>query len=434
MIASSLLSTSFRLATQVLLQLQPNNPVNLPAPRAGRRYMLYAHVPFCESLCPYCSFNRYIFQEAAARTYFQSMREEMRQVARKGYDFDSMYIGGGTPTILIDELARTIDLARELFHIQQVSCETNPNHLTAEVAQALAGRVQRLSVGVQSFDDGLLAKVNRLERFGTGKETLARLQAIADHFPSLNVDMIFNFPGQDMDTLRRDIEMVIASGASQATFYPLMTSPSVEQALEHSVGRVEHGREENYYDLIVEMLAPHFELSTAWTFSRRGGGMIDEYIVENEEYLGVGSGSFSYLNGVLYVNSFSLEYYHQAISAHRSPATGLRRFKKIEQMRYRFMMDLFGLALDKRAFQARFGVPVELALPVEMAFFAGVGAFAENSAERITLTARGRYLLVVMMREFFSSINRIRDQAREESARHAANQNDSRLRNSPAKS
>lgn len=434
MIASSLLSTSFRLATQVLLQLQPTHPVNLPTPRQGHRYMLYAHVPFCESLCPYCSFNRYIFQESTARAYFHNLREEIRQVAHKGYDFDSMYIGGGTPTILVDELAKTVDLARELFHIKQISCETNPNHLTKSVADALAGRIQRLSVGVQSFDDELLKKVNRLERFGAGQETLECIQTVAGQFQSLNVDMIFNFPGQDEDTLRRDITTVIASGASQATFYPLMTSPSVDHALEHSVGKVEHGHEEAFYDLIVDSLAPHYELSTAWTFSRHGGGLIDEYIVENEEYLGVGSGSFSYLNGVLYVNSFSLEAYQQAVQAKHSPVTGMRRFNQIEQMRYRFMMDLFGLSLDKKAFIDRFKVPVELALPVEMAFFAGVGSFAENSAERITLTPRGRYLLVVMMREFFSSINRIRDQARVDDAKNAQNHQDRILHNSPAKS
>ena len=412
MIADSLLSTSFRLATQTIFQLKMDRPVQIPAPIAGHRYMLYAHVPFCESLCPYCSFNRYIFQESTARSYFSSLREEMRQVARKGYQFGSMYIGGGTPTILIDELAKTIDLARELFQIGEVSCETNPNHLTHEVADALGGRVQRLSVGVQSFDDDLLRKVNRLERFGSGQETLKRIQQIAGRFDSLNVDMIFNFPGQDAAAVRRDVAMVIESGANQTTFYPLMTSPTVTRALEHSVGKVEHAHEEQLYDLIVSELAGSYELATAWTFSKRGGGLIDEYIIDNEEYLGVGSGSFSYIDGAIYVNTFSLEAYRTAIAANRPAATGTHRFNALEQMRYRFMMDLFGLALDKKSFQQRFSLPVELALPLEMAFFASVGAFAENSPEWITLTARGRYLLLVMMREFFSGINRIRDQAR----------------------
>jgi coproporphyrinogen III oxidase-like Fe-S oxidoreductase len=412
MISDSLLSTSFRLATQTIFQLKMGRPVQLPPPIAGHRYMLYAHVPFCESLCPYCSFNRFIFQEGQARSYFAGLREEMRQVARKGYQFESMYVGGGTPTILIDELAETIDLARELFQIDEVSCETNPTHLTPEVADVLGKRVQRLSVGVQSFDDELLKKVNRFDRFGSGQETLHRIQQIAGRFDSLNVDMIFNFPGQDEEAVRRDVAMVIESGANQATFYPLMTSPTVTRALEHSVGKVEHTHEEQLYDLIVSEMSGTYDLATAWTFSKHGGGLIDEYIIDNEEYLGVGSGSFSYLDGAIYVNTFSLDAYRTAIATHRPAATGMHRFNPLEQMRYRFMMDLFGLALDKKDFQQRFKLPVELALPMEMAFFASVGAFAENNAERITLTARGRYLLVVMMREFFSGINRIRDQAR----------------------
>ena len=433
MIFESIFSTSFRLATQVLLNLHPAKSANRPAPRPGRTYMLYAHVPFCESLCPYCSFNRYVFQEPAARAYFASLRDEMRQTAQRGYRFDSLYVGGGTPTILLDELARTIDLARELFDIREVSCETNPNHLTPAMADLLASRVQRLSVGVQSFDDGLLKNVNRLDRFGSGAETLERIQQVAGRFASLNIDMIFNFPGQDETILRRDIDCVIASGANQATFYPLMTSPSVERVMEHSVGRVEHSREEEFYYQIVEGMSRDFKLSTAWTFSRAGGGLIDEYIVDSKEYVGVGSGAFSYLNGALFVNTFSLEAYRKAVSLRRSPATGLRRFSKTDQMRYHFMTDLFGLALNKPDFEARFGLPVEAALPLEMAFFAGAGAFTENSRDRITLTPRGRYLLVVMMREFFSGINRVRDQARQAVEKEAYRESDNLLHNSEAK-
>jgi len=413
MIIDSLFSTSFRVAAQVLLNIEPVERLALPPPKDGHRYMLYSHVPFCESLCPYCSFNRFVFNEKAARLYFASLRDEMRQVAGKGYNFNSLYVGGGTPTVMLDELAQTIDLARDLFDIQEVSCETNPNHLDEHLVEVLGRRVQRLSVGVQSFDDGLLKKINRFDRFGSGAETLERIQRISGGFASMNVDMIFNFPGQDEAAIRRDIDLVIASGANQTTFYPLMTSPSVRRSLSNTVGKVEFGREAEFYALIVEELGRQYELSTAWTFSRKGGGLIDEYIVESEEYIGIGSGSFSYLNGALYVNTFSLDTYRQMVGDRKAPITGRRRFNKADQMRYRFMMDLFGLRLDKHAWKERFGRSVELLLPVEMAFFQASGAFAQNDADCITLTPQGRYMLVVMMREFFSGINRIRDQARQ---------------------
>jgi hypothetical protein len=81
-------------------------------------------------------------------------------------------------------------------------------------------------------------------------------------------------------------------------------------------------------------------------------------------------------------------------------------------MRYRFMMGLFGLRLDKAAFRERFGVTVERGLPAEVLFFRLAGAFARDDDEAMTLTLKGRYLLVVMMREFFSGVNNFRDQAR----------------------
>ena len=230
MFAERILTAYLRFETNRILRRNPAACTRLPQPKPGRQYLLYAHVPFCESLCPYCSFNRFILDEERARSYFKALREEMRRAAGQGYSFHSMYVGGGTPTIMIDELAATIDQARQLFPIREVSCETNPNHLIPEVIDKLSGRVQRLSVGVQSFDDGLLKQMNRFEKFGSGREIFERLRSVAGRLPLLNVDMIFNFPSQSAAMLRRDIEMVSASGAEQVTFYPLMTSPTVARA------------------------------------------------------------------------------------------------------------------------------------------------------------------------------------------------------------
>ena len=156
-----MLSKVVEACTANYLQLKPCDEAFMPSPNPGQPYMLYMHVPFCERLCPYCSFNRFPFREDRAKPYFQNMRREMRMLKDLGYDFDSVYIGGGTPTIMIDELCETIDMARDLFSVKEVSSETNPNHLTHEYLEKLKGRVQRLSVGVQSFDDDLLREVRQ---------------------------------------------------------------------------------------------------------------------------------------------------------------------------------------------------------------------------------------------------------------------------------
>lgn len=478
MFSERLLSRVVGACTNQYLKLSPTDETHVPAPVPGQRYMLYMHVPFCERLCPYCSFNRFPFSEDRARPYFANMRKEMLMLKDLGYDFDSVYIGGGTPTILLDELCDTIDLARETFSIKEVSSETNPNHLIPSYLDKLQGRVQRLSVGVQSFDDGLLKQMDRYDKYGSGEEILARIQDASPYFVSMNADMIFNFPAQTEDILLHDIERVIESNASQTTFYPLMASPSVERSLARTVGKVDYQREQRFYEIICELLtgelpgvAPNpagpngevglFEFGSAWTFNRRqtnaagvdttayeavispfdgfqesesttasgsadvaavsassassspsSSRMIDEYVVDYEEYPAIGSGGITYLGENLYVNTFSVRDYNAAIESGRMSIMGRKKFSKKQRMMYRFMMQLFGLRLDKKQFKRDFGCSVERGLPEEMAFMIAAGGFAVNNDEELTLTPKGRYLCVVMMRQFFIGVNNLRDQAR----------------------
>ena len=434
MLSEKLLTKAVEATTASYLKLAPTDEARMPAPEPGKRYMLYAHVPFCERLCPYCSFNRFPFAEDRAKPYFANLRKEMLMLADLGYDFDSLYIGGGTPTIVIDELCETIDLARDTFSIKEVSSETNPNHLVPEYIDKLEGRVQRLSVGVQSFDDDLLRQMDRYEKYGSGREIVERIQQASPHFVSMNADMIFNFPAQTVDVLISDIERVVESGASQTTFYPLMASPSVQKSLARTVGRVDYAREQQFYEIICELLAGPgdmgsseglFTYGSAWTFNRKntaaGEGverygdqalMIDEYVVDYEEYPAIGSGGITYLGSNLYVNTFSVREYNAAVEGGRMSMMGKTTFGLRDRMRYRFMMQLFGLRLDKRQFERDFGMPIERGLPVEMAFMRASGAFATDDADELTLTAKGRYLVVVMMRQFFIGVNQLRDQAR----------------------
>ena len=475
MLAEKALSAVVRTFTDQYLKLHPTDEAFVPGPEPGRTYMLYAHVPFCQVLCPYCSFNRFPYEHDKAQRYFENLRREMRMMRDLGYDFESLYIGGGTPTIMIDELCETIDLARELFNLKEVSSETNSNHLIPSYVEKLEGRVQRLSVGVQSFDDDLLKQMARYDKYGSGDEIFERIQYATPHFTSLNVDMIFNFPAQTPDVLISDVERIIESGTSQTTFYPLMASPSVKKSMANSVGKVDYAREQLYYQIICELLTGqntegeqvgprYYEHGSAWTFNRcdngadaqkseepeirgkharipetsescdtaqvasgafdgvsqagpgasgaSGDAMIDEYVVNYEEYPAIGSGGITYLGGNLYVNTFSVNDYNADIEAGHMSLMGKTEFSLLDRMRYRFMMQLFGLRLDKRQFREDFGVDIEHGLPIEMAFMRLAGAFDRDDENELTLTPKGRYLLVVMMRQFFIGVNNLRDQAR----------------------
>jgi menaquinone C8-methyltransferase len=409
LLAEKVLTAYLQTQTRQYLTLEPASGISLPKTTEGKEYTLYAHIPFCESLCPYCSFNRFVCKEANTRQYFATLRKEMKQVADLGYQFKTLYFGGGTPTILLDELVQTIDLARELFPITEVSSETNPNHLIPEYVEQLKNRVQRLSVGVQSFDDRLLGQMNRLAKFGTGEQILERIRYAAPHFESLNVDMIFNFPNQTAESLQRDLEMIINSGAQQVTFYPLMSSRSVEKSMANSVGKLTHDHEWYYFNLINNALAPEFQQLSSWTFVRKAAGMIDEYIVDSEDYVGIGSGSFSYIDGCLYVNTFSTNEYNQLIDEGKSPVNASQKYKRFPRMRYWFLMNLFGMKFSPGKFKSGFGGSIYSSLPMEMVFMSLMGAFKDKEYH---LTRNGQYLSVVMMREFFAGVNNFRDVAR----------------------
>lgn len=415
MLSERAITAALRILNRSYLAQRPIPDTSLPAPTPGHGYVLYAHVPFCERLCLYCSFNRFLFSEDRARAYFGQLRQEMRMVAALGYQFPSLYIGGGTPTILLDELCETIDLANSLFDLREVSCETSPNHLGPELVDALSERVQRLSVGVQSFDEGLLRQMDRFEKYGDGQTLFDRINSVAGQFHSLNVDMIFNFPSQTPEILRNDIEMLKATGCNQTTFYPLMASPRSRVEMARAVGHIDFAREVEYYRIVAEELSDQFVPTSAWTYSRDENSMIDEYIVDFPEYVGIGSGALSFLNGQIWGNTFSLREYGERIAAGTmSVAKRGEPYRRTALMRYRFVTDLFGLRLDKRRFERDFGVSVERGLWAEIAFMKVAGAIATDTDEEITLTEKGRYLLMVMMRETLASSNDHRDKARDE--------------------
>ena len=416
MLRERILTSAVRSCTDSYLQLNPVTESRIPGPKPGKPYMLYMHIPFCERLCPYCSFNRFPYSEKKAHDYYQSLRREMMMVKELGYDFDSLYIGGGTPTINMDELCDLIDMAKREFSIKEVSCETNPNHLIPEYLERLEGRVDRLSVGVQSFDDGLLKQMDRYEKYGSGESIKEAIKIANPYFKSMNVDMIFNFPAQTEEILRRDLECVLETGASQTTFYPLMASPSVEKSLARTVGEVDYNRERRFYEIISETLAggedAPFTMGSAWTFDAKKDMMIDEYIVDYDEYPAIGSGGITFIGDDLYVNTFSVSEYNDAISSDRMSIMGKAHFTKRDRMRYRFMMQLFGLRLDKKKWMEDFGVSVAKGIPAEYWYMKTAGAFATDDENEITLTPMGRYLMVVMMRQFFIGVNNLRDQAR----------------------
>lgn len=406
----SLLIRLFRFRTRGLLRMAESDGQVPPPPRADGCY-LYIHIPFCAALCPFCSFHRVQHCHQQAQRYFAALRREIGLYHTAGYAFTGVYFGGGTPTIEPEQLIDTIGLIRTLFPVREISVETNPRELRPLLLEELRrGGVTRLSVGVQSFDDRLLREMGRYETYGSGAEIADHIRGAAGIFPTLNVDLIFNQPHQTQASLERDLEIFQTLGANQVSCYPLMTSPTVARRMRDTMGVPDRHRLRGFYRTIVERLSSEFAPTSAWCFTRCGESG-DEYIAAAENYVGVGSGAFSYLDGTLYSTTFSLSAYERRIACGLTGIVTQHRLGETDRMRYALLVQMFGLRLDRERALARHGKAFFRRLWGELLTLEAFGA-ARRDAKGWRLTERGMYWLMLMMSEFFESVNAYRDAMR----------------------
>lgn len=381
-------------------------PVALPE-ATPHPIALYLHIPFCESLCTYCSFHRQLMDESLARRYFSALHQQIQAVADAGWSVSQVYVGGGTPTVLIDELSATLALTNRLFDHPVTSVETNPNHLRSDIIEPLIGAgVSRLSVGVQSFDDTLLQRMNRRVAYGDSAAIQQRLAWVNSRFPTVNADLIFNLPGQSERSLRRDLSIVKSLKLNQVSWYPLMPNDSVQGLLEASLGRWQRKTEWRGFQLIQRELQGRYQATSAWCYNLGNQTQSDEYFVNSPDYLGLGSGSFSFIDRTLYASSFDTPHYIEQIAGGDMTMAGQQSFSDMAWLQYRLMMQLFSLEVHQ---------PQNLDPWQKTLWRSEIQALKTLRAVRpsprgLVVTPRGQYLALVLMREFFVAVNRMREQ------------------------
>jgi len=392
--AEKIASKTMQWAVKKYLHLQPTQK-SLPSISDPTPLLLYIHIPFCMTLCPYCSFHKFRFDEPSAKRYFELLHQEMRMVHALGYRFDSIYFGGGTTTILPHELAKTIDLAKSLFDIREVSCESDPQHLNDLEDADLVGKIDRLSVGIQSFDDNTLKQIGRYKKFGSAKEQYDKVERTIPHFPIVNIDIIYNYPDQSEEALHREIDTILTLRPPQVTFYPLMYAPGIRESLSNRWGRLSDEKESKLYRLIMERMRGIYTQRSSWAWSLASEGIIDEYVIERSEYVGIGSGAFSFIGDTLYANTFSLPEYAQMIEKNTLPITHAITFPKRAIGQYRMMVELFGLSSDR-----------------EHLWFENLFLKLFRRVHNGKVSERGSYLFSVMMREFYNGMDYVRETMR----------------------
>lgn len=420
----------------------------------GKPTMLYIHIPFCHTFCPYCSFHKYLYDENLATAYSEALRAELHIIKDKGFDFDTLVVGGGTTLINESELLKTLELCKKLFSIKEISCESDPSHIERAQLERFRGLITRLSCGVQSFDDEILRKIGRYEKFGSSAILQEKLAKACGILPTLSIDLIFNFPNQTKEQLLRDIAIAKSIGAQQITTYPLMRSNLTKSKIESALGGAMQDNELEFYRIICAEFSD-YKRNNAWGFSKvldcgnrlenRGGEncgqnqatqastLSDEYVSANHQYLGAGSGAFSFIGGRLFVNAFNLKDYCESVAKKRNANIAYTDFARVDILRYLFLCEIFSGQLDIEEFNASNECDLEKDLRLEIAGLKACGAIraerdflkkrdrGDNSAGEnldfkriLRCTEFGHYVCVVLMKEFYAGMDLVRAVFRDE--------------------
>ncbi|MFW6154463.1 MAG: coproporphyrinogen-III oxidase family protein [Planctomycetota bacterium] len=297
-----------------------------PSPRWWpARTDLYLHVPFCRYLCPHCPYYKERYQPERIGPFVEAVRREAALwAARLGRcRVGSLYIGGGTPMLLGDRLGDVLDDLRERFDVTGgIGIELNPTDVTpAAVARLRRAGVNRVSLGVQSFSADSLRIIGRPYPPRTAHTAVERLRD--EGFDVVNLDLMFALPGQGLDPLRRDIDVALATGADQLTFYPLFTFPHTPAGRRRGLRRLRMPnllqRRRHYRCLHAAMMDAGLRRVSVWGFARPGRARYSS--VTRTGYIGLGPGAGGHLPGQFVFNTFSVAHYQRRIFTGRFATT-----------------------------------------------------------------------------------------------------------------
>lgn len=326
---------------------------------------LYAHVPFCHTVCGYCDFFSVVLDRAAVEPMADAIRAELRAaVERVPLSLDTIFVGGGTPTTLPEQTLSRL-LAAFCVHADpaaplEFTVEANPATVSPAMAETLvASGVNRVSIGAQSFDPAELRVLERIHRPEQVAQTVACCRAAG--VAQVNLDLIFAVPGQSLESWLENLRRAIDLGPDHLSCYGLTYEPGTplyDQLHAGRVRRVEDELEAEMYEATVATLEAagfvHYEISN---FARPGCECRHNLVYwHNLAYLGVGPSASGFVDGVRYKNVPDVAQYIRAMQAGRSPRIQEERRSLDQQARETAMLELrLRAGMDRNRFRKRFG-------------------------------------------------------------------------------
>ena len=324
---------------------------------------VYIHIPFCRSICSYCDFTKILYDEKYTKPYLYKLKEEIEEFYNKE-EIETIYIGGGTPSCLNDEELTILGDIVSLFNIPrrcEFTFECNIQDINDGLLKKLKKmKVNRLSIGIESFDKCKLEFMNRMVTFeeASSKISLARTYG----FNNINLDLMYGIPDEKIKNTRRDLKYLLKLNPEHISTYSLIIE-------EHTMCKIKNyenidpEEEVKMYEYIRHKLKRkgylHYEISN---FSKPGFESKHNLTYwDNEEYYGFGLGASGYIEGFRYENSKNIDDYLLGKYRHTKELLG-----KQEMMENEVMLGLRKIeGINIEGFFKKYDVNIQDAFPVK---------------------------------------------------------------------
>ncbi len=365
---------------------------------------LYIHIPLCVKKCAYCDFASFAGRMAQRERYVDALRNEIRaQAAAFGRRrIRTVFLGGGTPTLLTGAQAQAIlDTVREGFDVEEdaeITMEGNPGTLTAENLMAYrAAGVNRLSLGVQSMDDGLLASIGRIHTAAQAQQAVRMAREAG--FDNLNLDLMFGLPGQRPQQWGETLEKAIALEPEHLSCYSLILEEGTKLFADVQAGRSAPLPDEDAMEQMDAITAQmtrkagyaQYEVSN---YAKPGRACRHNIVYwECLPYLGVGLNAHSDMDGRRFYNPEGWEEYLRMAESGGAQRAIEGENRREDRMFERMMMGLRQVrGVDEARFARDFGAEIDKTWPRTIARMTREGLM-ERAQGRIRLTVRGMQVM-----------------------------------------
>ncbi|MCY7432018.1 radical SAM family heme chaperone HemW [Bacillus safensis] len=363
----------------------------------------YIHIPFCEHICHYCDFNKFFIKTQPVDEYLAALEKEMQHtIEQKGeQELKTIFIGGGTPTSLtvsqLDKLMNSIhSVLKPTKNLIEFAVEANPDELSLEKLHVLkAAGVNRLSFGVQTFEDDLLKKIGRVHQKKDVLTSFERARAVG--FDNISLDLMFGLPHQEKHHVMNSLETAFSLGAEHYSVYSLIVEPKTVFYNLMQKGKLHlppQEREAEMYELVMDEMERHglkqYEISN---YAKPGFESQHNLTYwSNEDYFGFGAGAHGYVDGIRNVNAGPVKHYLELIDQTGFPYKETHQVTKAEQIEEEMFLGLRKIEGVKSAdFQAKYGAAPEALFSTVFEDLEEKGLIVKDD-KGIRLTRKGKLL------------------------------------------